>query len=48
MYMYLPGIKILSTSISYNDMNKSDKYTKNAPNTKPTSAGINENCPSFP
>ncbi|KAE9529724.1 hypothetical protein AGLY_011820 [Aphis glycines] len=39
MYIYLPGIKILSTSISYNDMNKSDKYTKNAPNTKPTSAG---------
>lgn len=26
----------------------SDRYTKKAPNTKPTSAGTNANCPSSP
>lgn len=29
-------------------MSKSDRNTKKAPNTKPITAGINANCPSFP
>lgn len=29
-------------------MSKSDRNTNKAPNTKPTAAGINANCPSFP